>query len=91
MMVILFSQTNYNISCTSTQTAKINETLHYWGSRGLMDRALDLKPKVTQGCGFESWLWQEVSTIEVRPLSKAPNPQLLPAAVSAAHRSTWMG
>ncbi len=46
MMVILFSQTNYNIFCTSTQTAKINETLHYWGSRGLMDRALDLKPEV---------------------------------------------
>ncbi len=39
-----------------------------------MDRALDL----TQGCGFESRLWQEVSTTEVRPLSKAPNPQLLP-------------
>ncbi len=24
------------------------------GSRGLMDRVLDLKPEVTQGCGFES-------------------------------------
>ncbi len=48
------------------------------GSRGLMDRALDLKPEVTQGCEFESRLWQEVSTTEVRPLSKAPNPQLLP-------------
>ncbi len=45
-------------------------------SRGLMDRALDLKPKVTQGCGFESR--QEVSTTEVRPLSKALNPRLLP-------------
>ncbi len=43
-----------------------------------MDRVLDLKPEVTQGCGFESRLWQEVSTTEVRPLSKAPNPQLLP-------------
>ncbi len=43
-----------------------------------MDRALDLKPEVTQGCGFEPWLWQEVSTTEVRPLSKAPNPQQLP-------------
>ncbi len=42
---------------------------YYWGSRGLMDRALDLKPEVTQGCGFESRLWQEVSTTEVRPLS----------------------
>ncbi len=29
-------------------------------SRGLMDRALDLKPEVTQGCGFESRLRQEV-------------------------------
>ncbi len=44
------------------------------GSRGLMDRALDLKPEVTQGCGFESRFRQEVT--EVRPLSKAPNPQL---------------
>ncbi len=52
------------------------------GSRGLMDRALDLKPEVTQGCGFESWLWQEVSTTEVRPPT---------AAMSAAHCSTWMG
>ncbi len=31
------------------------------GSRGLMDRALDLKPEVMQGCGFKSRLWQEVS------------------------------
>ncbi len=36
-----------------------------------MDRALDLKPEVTQGCGFESQLRQEVSMTEV---SKAPNP-----------------
>ncbi len=40
-----------------------------------MDRALDLKPEITQGCGFETRLW---STTEVRPLGKAPNPQLLP-------------
>ncbi len=45
-----------------------------------MDRALDLKPEVTQGCGFESQLWQEVSTTEVRPLSKAPNPPTAPRA-----------
>ncbi len=32
---------------------------------------------VTRGCGFESRLRQELSTTEVRPLSKAPNPQLL--------------
>ncbi len=50
-----------------------------------MDRALDLKPEVTQGCGFESRLWQEVSTTEVRPLSKAPNPQLLPTAPQRTH------
>ncbi len=31
-----------------------------WAVVGLMDRALDLKPEVTQGCGFESWLRQEV-------------------------------
>ncbi len=43
-----------------------------------MDRPLDLKPEVTQSCGFESRLWQEVSTTEVRPLGKEPNPQLLP-------------
>ncbi len=42
-----------------------------------MDRALDLKPEVTQSCGFESRLWQEVSTTEVRPLSNALNSQLL--------------
>ncbi len=41
-------------------------------------RALDLKSEVTHGCGFESRLWQEVSTTEVRPLGKAPNPQLFP-------------
>ncbi len=29
-----------------------------WTINGLMDRALDLKPEVTQGCGFESRLRQ---------------------------------
>ncbi len=43
-----------------------------------MDRALDLKLKVSQGCGFESRLRLELSTTEVRPLSKAPNPQTAP-------------
>ncbi len=38
-----------------------------FGHDYLMDRALDLKPEVTQGCGFESRLWQEVSMTEVRP------------------------
>ncbi len=32
---------------------------YYPGSRGLVDGALDLKPEVTQGCGFESRLRQE--------------------------------
>ncbi len=45
-----------------------------------MDRAFGL---VFRGCGFESRLWQEMSTTEVRPLSKAPNPQLLPGRRSA--------
>ncbi len=31
-----------------------------WAVVGLMDRELDLKPEVTQGCGFESRLRQEV-------------------------------
>ncbi len=30
-----------------------------------------------RGCGFESRLRQELSTTEVRPMSKEPNPQLL--------------
>ncbi len=42
------------------------------GSHGLMDRGLDLKPEVTQGCWFKSRLRQEVSTPEVRPLCKVP-------------------
>ncbi len=32
----------------------------YWAVVGLMDRALDLKPEITQGCGFESRLRQDV-------------------------------
>ncbi len=51
-----------------------------------MVRALDLKPEVTQGCGFESRLRQEVSTTEVRPLSKAPNPKLLPGRCNVGCR-----
>ncbi len=35
---------------------------------------------VTRGCGFESRLRQELSTTEVRPLSKAPNLQTTPRA-----------
>ncbi len=55
------------------------------GSRGLMDRALDLKPEVTQGCGFESQLWQELSTTEVRPLSKALLPGRCNVGCSLLH------
>ncbi len=36
------------------------EHLTIVGSRGLMDSALDFKPEVTQGCGFECRLRQEV-------------------------------
>ncbi len=63
------------------------------GSRGLLDRALDLKPEVTQGCGFESRLRQEVSMTEVRPLSKAPIPQTAPWAPHSwlPTAPTWMG
>ncbi len=63
------------------------------GSRGLMDRALDLKPEVTQGCGFESRLRQEVSTTEVRPLSKAPIPQTAPRVLHSRLPTApiWMG
>ncbi len=60
-------------------------------SRGLMDKVYNPRLWV--------WLQQELSTIEVRPLSKAPTPQMLPAggsaAALAAHCSscvhTWMG
>ncbi len=45
-----------------------------------MDRALDLKPEVTQGCGFESRLRQEVHDCS-------------PGAAQSAAPSvyTWMG
>ncbi len=61
------------------------------GSRGLMDRALDLKPEVTQGCGFECR--QEVSTTEVRPLEQGTDtPNCFPgAAQSATHCSNLDG
>ncbi len=64
--------------CVTQRSVSVSVCVSEYVCRGLMDRALDLKPEVTQGCGFESWLWQEVSTTEVRPLSKAPNPRLLP-------------
>ncbi len=43
-----------------------------------MDRALDLKPEVTQGCGIESRLWQEVSTTET--LEQGTEPPTAPRA-----------
>ncbi len=48
------------------------------GSCGLVDRVLDLKPDVTQGCGFESRLWQKVHNYS------------LGVAQSAAHCSKCM-
>ncbi len=45
------------------------------GSRGSNGSSVGL---VTRGCGFESQLRQELSMTEVRPLSKAPNLQMLP-------------
>ncbi len=59
------------------------------------DRAWDLKPDVTQGCGFE--LRQELSKTEGETLEQGTEPpKTAPcAAVSAAHCSkcvcTWMG
>ncbi len=38
----------------------VGSVVSLWAVVGLMDRALDLKPEVTQGCGFESRLRQEV-------------------------------
>ncbi len=61
------------------------------GSRGLMDIALDLTPEVTRGCGFESRLRQVLSTTEVRPLSKAPNPQLLPGRCTVGRTTAPLG
>ncbi len=59
-----------NISSTEISNhRKINK-----GSRGSNEQSVR---HVTRGCGFESRLRQELSMTEVRPLSKAPNPQLL--------------
>ncbi len=58
-----------------------------------MNRALDLKHEVTQGCEFDSRLRQEASTTEVRPLSKAPIPQTAPRAPHSRLPTApiWMG
>jgi len=34
--------------------------IFFWAVVGLMDLGLETRPEVTQGCGFESRLWQEV-------------------------------
>ncbi len=39
-------------SLQDSAIAEFSRGLMGRGSRGLMDRALDLKPEVTQGCGF---------------------------------------
>ncbi len=44
---------------------------------GAVMALMDSVALVTRGWGFESQLRQELSTTEVRPLSKAPNPRLL--------------
>ncbi len=44
---------------------------------GAVVALMDSVGLVTRICGFESRLQQEFSMTEVRPLSKAPNPQLL--------------
>ncbi len=49
-----------NTNKTLEQKVKASMATLHFHSRGLMDRALDLKPEVTQGCGFESRLRQEV-------------------------------
>ncbi len=47
---------SYKENCSDT----VYSVYSLWAVVGLMDRALDLKPEVTQGCGFESRLRQEV-------------------------------
>ncbi len=72
--LFLLFQRFYNRKMTkknkySKQKDKIDRSVHVFATKlrfinravvGLMDRALDLKPEVTQGCGFESRLRQEV-------------------------------
>ncbi len=58
-----------------------------------MDRALDLKPEVTQGCGFESWLRQDLGETleqgtEPPTAPRVPQCSLLPTAPSLC---VWMG
>ncbi len=68
---------------------ELNKKKKIQGSCGLMDRALDLEPEVvgsslgsSRKCQWGEWITSVLSTFntrtEVRPLSKAPNPQLLP-------------
>ncbi len=49
-----------NTILSGLQSAIKMISLIIWAVVGLMDRALDLKPEVTQGCGFDSRLRQEV-------------------------------
>ncbi len=63
------------------------------GSRGLMDRALDLKPEVTQGCGFDPGSGRNVHDWGETLEQGTEHPTTPRAAVSAAHcsRCVWMG
>ncbi len=56
---------------------EIQDYFPFRDSRGSNRQSIGL---VTQGCGFESRLRQELFTTEVRPLSKAPYLQTAPRA-----------
>ncbi len=68
----LFIIHTFLIKTTTTPNVKL-------GSRGSNGQSVGL---VIRGCGFESRLRQALSTTEVRSLSKALNPQLLPGRCS---------
>ncbi len=61
-------------------------------SCGLMDRALDLKPEVTQSCGFKSRLWQEVSTRKSpKALEQGTEPPTAPQVLQCWLPTTPLG
>ncbi len=49
-----------------------------WGSRGLMDRESDFRQELSVGGVKTSVLSTFNTSTESRPLSKSPDPQLLP-------------
>ncbi len=56
---VLLNQSKGFINVLLNQSKRFIKVL-LWAVVGLMDRALDLKPEVIQGCGFKSRLRQEV-------------------------------